>query len=96
MTRIIPESEFIINPDGSVFHLHLKPEQISDKIVMMGDPERVTIAASLFDSIECEVQNREFRTITGKYKGTVTALSMASERTISTSYFGIGRFPIST
>ena len=76
MTRIIPESEFIINPDGSVFHLHLKPEQISDKIVMMGDPERVTIAASLFDSIECEVQNREFRTITGKYKGKrITALS---------------------
>ena len=76
MTRIIPESEFIINSDGSVFHLHLKPEQISDKIVMMGDPERVTIAASLFDSIECEVQNREFRTITGKYKGKrITALS---------------------
>ena len=76
MTRIIPESELIINPDGSVFHLHLKPEQLSDKIVMMGDPDRVTTTASFFDTIECEVQNREFRTITGTYKGKrITALS---------------------
>ena len=76
MTRIIPESELIINPDGSVFHLHLKPEQLSDKIVMMGDPDRVTTTASFFDTIECEVQNREFRTITGTYKEKrITALS---------------------
>ncbi len=74
--RSIPESELIINADGSAFHLHLKPEQISDKIVMMGDPDRVTITASFFDSVEHEVQNREFHTITGTYKGKrITALS---------------------
>ncbi len=67
--RIIPNSEFIINPDGSVFHLHIKPEQLSDKIVMMGDPERVTLTASYFDSIEFDVRSREFHTITGMYKG---------------------------
>lgn len=74
--RIIPESELIINPDGSVFHLHLKPEQLSDKIVMMGDPERVTMTAKMFDSIECDIQSREFHTVTGTYKGKrITALS---------------------
>ncbi|HOV70797.1 MAG TPA: nucleoside phosphorylase [Dysgonamonadaceae bacterium] len=74
--RIIPESELIINADGSVFHLHLKPEQLSDKIVMMGDPDRVTTTASFFDNIEYEVQNREFHTITGTYRGKrITALS---------------------
>ena len=74
--RIIPESEFIINSDGSAFHLHIKPEQLSDKIVMMGDPDRVTITASFFDSIECDVRSREFHTVTGMYKGKrITALS---------------------
>jgi len=74
--RIIPESEFIINPDGSVFHLHIKPGQLSDKIVMMGDPDRVTMTASFFDTIECDVQSREFHTVTGMYKGKrITALS---------------------
>ncbi len=74
--RIIPESEFIINPDGSAFHLHIKPDQLSDKIVMMGDPARVTMTASFFDSIECDVQSREFHTVTGTYKGKrITALS---------------------
>lgn len=74
--RTIPASELIINKDGSVFHLHIKPEQLSDKIVMMGDPDRVTLTASFFDSIECEIQSREFRTITGTYKGKrITALS---------------------
>lgn len=74
--RIIPESELIINSDGSAFHLHIKPEQLSDKIVMMGDPERVTLTASFFDSIECDVQSREFHTVTGMYKGKrITALS---------------------
>lgn len=67
--RIIPSSEFIINPDGSAFHLHIKPEQLSDKIVMMGDPERVTLTASFFDSIECDIRSREFHTVTGMYKG---------------------------
>lgn len=74
--RTIPESELIINADGSVFHLHIKPEQLSDKIVMMGDPGRVAMAASFFDSIECDIQSREFHTITGMYKGKrITALS---------------------
>lgn len=67
--RIIPDSELIINDDGSVFHLHVRPDQLSDKIIMMGDPSRVTLTASFFDSIECEIQSREFRTITGMYKG---------------------------
>lgn len=64
-----PESELIVNADGSIFHLHLKPEQISDKIILVGDPERVETVASFFESRECEVESREFRTITGIYKG---------------------------
>lgn len=74
--RIIPSSELIINNDNSIFHLHIKPEQLSDKIIVMGDPERVDLTASYFDEIECEVQSREFRTITGIYKEKrITALS---------------------
>jgi len=74
--RIIPESEFIINPDGSAFHLHIKPEQLADKIVMMGDPDRVGMTGKFFDNIECDIQSREFHTITGMYKGKrITALS---------------------
>lgn len=74
--RTIPESELIINSDGSVFHLHVKPENLSDKIIMMGDPERVNLTASFFDSIEFETQSREFRTVTGLYKGKrITAIS---------------------
>ncbi|WP_129594817.1 nucleoside phosphorylase [Seramator thermalis] len=74
--RIIPESEFIINPNGSAFHLHIKPEQLADKIVMMGDPDRVGMTGKFFDSIECDIQSREFHTITGMYKGKrITALS---------------------
>ena len=74
--RIIPSDELPINQDGSVFHLHLKPEQLADKIVMMGDPERVPVVASYFDNVEFDIQSREFRTITGSYKGKrITALS---------------------
>lgn len=74
--RRIPDSELIINNDGSAFHLHVRPEQLSDKIIMMGDMDRVKLTASHFDSIECEIQSREFRTITGMYKGKrITALS---------------------
>lgn len=74
--RIIPASELIINSDGSVFHLHIKPEQLADKIIMMGDPDRVSLTASFFDSIECDIQSREFHTITGTYKGKrITAIS---------------------
>ena len=62
-------SELIINEDGSVFHLHVKPEQLADKIILVGDPGRVETVASYFDTRECEVSNREFRTITGTYQG---------------------------
>ena len=62
-------SELILNADGSVFHLHLLPEQISDKIILVGDQNRVDLVASFFDAIECRVENREFRTVTGSYKG---------------------------
>ena len=74
--RVIPPDELPINQDGSVFHLHLRPEQLADKIVMMGDPERVSLVASYFDDVEFDLQSREFHTITGTYKGKrITALS---------------------
>jgi len=74
--RIIPSDQLPINADGSIFHLHLKPEQLADKVVMMGDPDRVPVVAAFFDSIEFDQQSREFRTITGSYKGKrITALS---------------------
>lgn len=63
------ESELIINEDGSIFHLHLKPNEIADRIILVGDPERVALVASHFDSVQVEVSNREFKTITGTYKG---------------------------
>ena len=63
------ESELIINPDGSIFHLHLKPEQLADKIILVGDPGRVPLVAQHFETKECDVQSREFRTITGTYQG---------------------------
>ncbi len=68
-TNYFPESELIINPDGSCFHLHLRPEQIADKIILVGDPGRVALVAQHFDERECEVESREFRTITGTYHG---------------------------
>ena len=58
--RVIPESELIINADGSAFHLHLKPEQLADRVVLVGDPDRVSTVASYFDTQECEVSSREF------------------------------------
>jgi uridine phosphorylase len=65
----IPESELILNPDGSVYHLNLLPEQISDTIITVGDPNRVPMVSRYFDAIEVEVQRREFVTHTGYYKG---------------------------
>lgn len=65
----IAESELILNDDGSIFHLHIRPEQLADKVILVGDPGRVKLAASFFTSIECEVESREFRTATGIYKG---------------------------
>ena len=74
--KYFAESELIINADGSVFHLHLKPEELADKIILVGDPGRVATVASHFESKECEVESREFRTITGSYKGKrITVLS---------------------
>ena len=63
------ESELIINSDGSVFHLHVKPEQLADKVILVGDPGRVALVASHFDTKECDIESREFHTITGTYKG---------------------------
>lgn len=67
--RIIPSSELIINADGSVFHLHLRPEQLADKVFLVGDPARVDMVASRFERIEYNVSSREFHTITGYYQG---------------------------
>lgn len=69
MNNYFAESELIINSDGSIFHLHLRPEQMADKIILVGDPGRVDRVASHFDTKECEVNNREFRSVTGIYKG---------------------------
>ena len=64
-----PPSELIINSDGSIFHLHLKPEQLADNVILVGDPGRVALVAACFDTQECSVSSREFNTITGTYKG---------------------------
>lgn len=76
--RTFPASQLIINGDGSAFHLHIRPEHLADKVILVGDQDRVTIVASYFDegSIECDIQSREFHTITGKYQGKrITCLS---------------------
>jgi uridine phosphorylase len=67
--KVFAPSELIINEDGSCFHLHLKPEQLADRVILVGDPARVNTVAAHFDTQECEVQSREFHTITGTYKG---------------------------
>lgn len=67
--RVIESSELIINEDGSIFHLHLLPEQLADIVILVGDPGRVEMVASYFTDIECRVESREFRTVTGTYKG---------------------------
>jgi uridine phosphorylase len=65
----IAASELILNPDGSIYHLNLKPENIATNIIFVGDQNRVPKVSKHFDSIEFETQKREFRTITGTYKG---------------------------
>ena len=67
--RTIPASELIINNDGSIFHLHVRPDQIATTIILCGEPKRVDLIASHFDSIECNISSREFHTITGTYRG---------------------------
>ena len=69
MAKYFAESELIINEDGSCFHLHLRPEQLADKIILVGDPGRVSLVASHFEEKESEVESREFHSITGTYKG---------------------------
>jgi len=76
----IAESELIINNDGSIFHLHLKPEDIADTIILVGDQDRVEVVSSYFESIEVKKQNREFITHTGIY----------NEKRISVISTGIG------
>lgn len=68
-TSQIPPSELILNADGSVYHLNLLPEHIATTIITVGDPDRVDAITSYFDSIECTIHKREFKTVTGSYKG---------------------------
>ncbi len=69
MSKPYPESELIINSDGSIFHLHVKPEHLADKVILVGDPGRVALVASYFDTIESKSESREFHSVTGSYKG---------------------------
>jgi uridine phosphorylase len=87
MMRTIPASELIINDDGSIFHLHLRPEQLADTVILVGDPGRVAMVSGFFDKKECEVSNREFRTVTGSYKG--------KRMTVLSTGIGIGNIDIS-
>lgn len=76
--KTFPASQLIINGDGSAFHLHIRPEHLADKVILVGDQDRVNLVASFFDegSIECDIQSREFHTITGRYQGKrITCLS---------------------
>ena len=74
--KIIPDSELIINPDGSVFHIHVRPDQLKDNIIVCGDPARVNMIASYFHTQEYDVQSREFHAIGGTYnRKPVMALS---------------------
>ncbi len=85
--RTIPASELIINEDGSIFHLHLRPEQLADTVILVGDPGRVALVAEHFENIECKVSNREFNTVTGTYKG--------KRMTVLSTGIGIGNIDIS-
>ena len=80
MKNKIAFSELLLNPDGSIFHLHLKPDQIAKDIILVGDPERVDLIAEFFSHIEFRTKNREFVTVTGRY----------NEKRISVISTGIG------
>lgn len=69
MTKIAP-SELILNPDGSIYHINLKPEHVAKNIIFVGDQNRVAKVAKHFDTIEFQTQKREFKTITGTFKNT--------------------------
>lgn len=82
MKKYFAESELIVNKDGSIYHLHLRPEQIADKIILVGDPGRVELVGSHFSEKESETSNREFNSITGTYKGkriTVTSTGIGCD-----------------
>ena len=82
----IKSSELITNEDGSIFHLHLLPEDLADDIILVGDPGRVETIASHFQQIELKKSNREFYTITGSYRGhRLSVISTVSVRIISIS-----------
>lgn len=66
---VFPTSELLINEDGTIFHLHIRPEQLADKVILVGDPSRVAMASTFLTDIECNVSSREFNTVTGYYKG---------------------------
>lgn len=68
-SRIIPPSQLIINDDGSAFHIHLRPDQLRDNVILVGDPGRVSLIGKLFDHIDYDVQSREFHAIGGTYNG---------------------------
>ena len=73
---MIPHSELILNSDGTIFHLHLKPENVAGQVILVGDPQRIDTIAAHFDEIELSVQNREFKTVTGIYnKKRLTVIS---------------------
>ncbi len=73
---MIKESELILNNDGSVYHLHLKPEDIAETIILVGDPKRVNTVSECFDSVDFSISNREFKSITGSYnKKQITVIS---------------------
>jgi uridine phosphorylase len=65
----IPASELILNPDGSVYHLHIRPEHVAPTVITVGDPDRVNTVTAYFDTITHTAQRREFKTTTGTYKG---------------------------
>ena len=69
MAQFIPDSELILNADGSVFHLHIHPDDVADNVILVGDPDRADLVASFFSKINVDVQNREFRTRTGLFNG---------------------------
>lgn len=76
MKRYFSPSELLIEPNGAIYHLGVKPEQLADKVILVGDPGRVPLVASHFENQECDIAHREFRTITGTYKGKrITVLS---------------------
>lgn len=69
MQTYFSPSELIINEDGSIFHLHVRPEWLADKVILVGDPGRVTTVAAHFETKECDIASREFHTVTGMYRG---------------------------